>query len=288
MRRRPRIYPVSSLAFAAVAAVITASACAGAGGSSEDQKSTGSTAPAPTPVARSALIRALEATRAVQSGRVEVTTVVTDLDDEPDPPPGGRLTVARYRVAFDRRVARVEVEADLSAAEEAAGGDPRAGDRAAGGPRPAARMIAAGDMVYAQGGPMGAAVGLTPGDWAAIERAAFEDRRPSGDAAALLLEPLGPFGVLAATTGDTRVVGHDVTRGSPVTHLATHADSGGSAARVDAWVDADGVIRRMEIGLTGAAGAAGVAGAGAARVVTTVELFDIGRAVAITPPREER
>jgi hypothetical protein len=274
MRRRPRIYPVSTLAFAAVAAVITASACAGAGGSSEDQKSTGSTAPAPTPVARSALIRALKATRAVQSGRVEVTTVVTDLDDEPDPPPGGRLTVARYRVAFDRRVARVEVEADLSAA--------------AGGPGPAARMIAAGEMVYAQGGPMAAGVGLTPGDWAAIDRAAFEDRRPSGDAAALLLEPLGPFGVLAGTTGDTRVVGHDVTRGSPVTHLATHADSGGSAARVDAWVDADGVIRRMEIGLTGAAGAAGVAGAGAARVVTTVELFDIGRAVAITPPGEDR
>jgi hypothetical protein len=286
MPRRPRICLVSTLAFAAVAVVITASACAG--GSSDDERSAGSTAPAPTQVARSALIRALEATRAVQSGRVEVTTVVTDLDDEPDPPPGGRLTVARYRVAFDRRVARVEVEADLSAAEEAAGGDPRAGDGAAGGPRPAARMIAAGDMVYAQGGPMTAAVGLTPGDWAAIERAVFEDRRPSGDAAALLLEPLGPFGVLAGTTGETRVVGHDVTRGSPVIHLATHADSRGSAARVDAWVDADGVIRRMEIGLTGAAGAAGVAGAGAARVVTTVELFDIGRAVAITPPGEDR
>ena len=48
---------------------------------------------------------------------MEVTTAITDLDDEPDPPPGGQLTVAKYRVAFDRRVARVEVEADLSAAE---------------------------------------------------------------------------------------------------------------------------------------------------------------------------
>jgi hypothetical protein len=280
MRRRSHVCIVPTLAFAAVPMVIGASACAG--GSSDGERSTGSTAP----VADSALIRALEATRAVQSGRVEVTTAITDLDDEPGPPPGGRLTVARYRVAFDRRVARVEVEADLSAAEGAASGDPRAG--AEGGPLPAARMIAAGDVVYAQGGPMVAAVGRAPGDWVAIERGAFEDRRPSGDAAALLLEPLEPFGVLAGTAGDARVVGHEVIRGSPVTHLATHANSGGSAARVDAWVDADGVIRRMEIGLTGAAGAAGAAGPGAARVVTTVELFDVGRAVAITPPGEER
>ena len=286
MRPRTRICIVPTLAFAAVAMVIGASACAG--GSSDGERPAGSTPPAPTPVADSALISALEATRAVQSGRVEVTTAITDLDDEPDPPPGGRLTVARYRVAFDRRVARVEVEADLSAAEGAASGDPRAGAGAEGGPLPAARMIAAGDVVYAQGGPMVAAVGRAPGGWVAIERGAFEDRRPSGDAAALLLEPLGPFGVLAGTAGDARVVGHDVIRGSPVTHLATHANSGGSAARVDAWVDADGVIRRMEIGLTGAAGAAGAAGAGAARVVTTVELFDVGRAVAITPPGEER
>jgi hypothetical protein len=61
--------------------------------------------------------------------------------------------------------------------------------------------------------------------------------------------------------------------------MATHAELGGSIVPVDAWVDADEVIRRMEIGL---------AGAGAGRVVTTVELFDIGQRVAITPPGEER
>jgi hypothetical protein len=289
MRRGPRICVVPTLAaFATVALVIAACACAG--GSGDSGRSAGSATPASTPVAQSALIRALEATRAVQSGRVEVTTTITDLDDEPDPPRGGRLTVATYRVAFDRRAARFEVEADLSTAELAAGGDPRAGD-VAGREGLVARMIAAGGMVYAQGGPMAGAVGRAPGDWVAIERGAFQDRRPSGDAATLLLDPLGPFGMLAGTTGDARVVGHDVIRGSPVTHMATHADSGGSTAQVDAWVDADGVIRRMEIGLTGAADAAGATkatGAGSGRVVTTVELFDIGRAVAITPPGEER
>jgi hypothetical protein len=284
MRPPHRLCLVPTLAaLATVTLVVAASACAG--GSTDDGGSGGTTAPAPTRVDHPALIRALEATRAVQSGRVEVTTAITDLDDEPDPPPGGRLTVAEYRVAFDRRAAQVEVEADLSAAERAAGGDPPAGDGAGGQARLAARMIAAGDMVYAQGGLMAAAVGRAPGDWVGIERGVFEDRRPSGDAAALLLDPLGPFGVLADTTGDAHVVGHDVIRASPVTHVATSADTGGSAAQVDAWIDADGVIRRMEITLPGTAGAAGE---GAGRVVTTVELFDMGRAVAITPPRRER
>jgi hypothetical protein len=270
-------------ALATVVMVIAASACAG--GPADGGSSGGPTAPASPRVDHPALIRALEVTRAVASGRVEVTTAITDLADEgPDPPPGGRLTVAEYRVAFDRRVARVEVEADLSAAELAASGaDLRAGEVApAGEARRAERMIAAGGMVYAQGGPMAAAVGRTPGDWVGIERRAFEDRRPSGDAAALLLDPLGPFGVLADTTGDARMVGHDVIRGSPVTHVATSSDAGGSAAQVDAWIDADGVIRRLEIRLSGPARA------GVGRVVTTVELFDIGRAVAITPPRRER
>jgi hypothetical protein len=280
MRRRRRICLVRTLAaFATVAIAIAIAVGACAGGSSDRRRSAGSAAPASTPVTRSALIRALEATRAVQSGRLEVTTSITDLDGEPHPPPGGRTTVAQYRVAFDRRAARVEVEADLSAAERAAGGDPRAGDVAGRGARPAARMIAAGDTVYAQGGPMAPAVGRAPGDWFAIERGAFEDRRPSGDAAALLLDPLGPFGVLADAAGDARVVGHDVIRGSPVTHMATHAKLGASTVPVDAWVDGDGVIRRMESGLDGA---------GAGRVVITVELFDIGHAVAITPPGEER
>jgi hypothetical protein len=284
MRRPPRICLVPTLAaLATVAIVSTARGCAS--GSTDGGRSGGSTAPASTRVAHSALTRALEATRAVQSGRVEVTTAITYLDDGPAPPPGGRLTVAKYRVAFDRRAARVEVEADLSAAGRATGGDPRAADVAGGDARPVARMIAANDMVYARGWPMAAAVGRAPGDWVAVERRAFEVRRPSGDAAALLLDPLGPFGVLADTTGDARVVGHDVIRGSPVTHMATHADSGPSAVQVDAWVDADSVIRRMEIGLTGGPGAAV---AGVARVVTTVELFDVGRAVAITPPSGER
>ena len=259
--------------------VIAASAC---GGSAGDRGSARPTAPASARVDHRTLIRALEATRSVESGRVVVTTTLTDVGAEPDRPPGGRLAVAKYRVAFDRRVARVEVEFELSGAA----GAPGARDDAVGGDVSlVARMIAAGDAVYAQGGLLAAATGRAPGEWVEIDRGAFVARRPSSDAAILLLDPLGPFEVVGDTTGDARVVGRAVLRGSPVTQLATSAgsaDSAVDAAPVDVWIDADGVIRRMEIRLAG-----GVE-AGASRVVTTVELFDIGRAMAITSPGGER
>lgn len=277
MRRLRRCDMPAAAVVALAVMVMVASACGGPGG---DPRPPGPTAPASAPVDRDALIRALGATRAVERGRVQVVTALTDLDDEPDPPPGGRLTVARYRVAFDRRAGRVDVEADLSPAASALG----APDLATGGDvSAAARMIAVGDTVYARGGPMAAAVGRAPGGWVAIDRGALIDGRPISDAASLLLDPLGPFEVVGDATGDPRVVGHDVIRGSPVTHVATSTGSG--AAAVHVWIDADGVIRRLEILLAGSAGAAE---ADAGRVVTTIELFDLGRAVPITPPDDER
>jgi hypothetical protein len=270
---------VLAAALLAAAVMVVAAAGCGGGSSAGDRRSAEPTAPMSGQVDHATLIRALDATRAVESGRLEVATVLARLGDEPDPPPGGRLTVATYRVAFDRRARRVGVETDMSDVAGALGdGEVAAGSDLAA----AARMVAAGDVVYAQGGPMAAAVGRAPGDWVEIERAAFVERGPSSDAAALVLDPLGPFDVLGDTTADARVLGHDVLRGSPVTHLATTTGSDGAAAPVDVWIDADRVIRRMEIRLVGGVGA------GAGEVVTTVELFDVGRAVDITPPRAER
>ncbi|MGH9228460.1 MAG: hypothetical protein ACRD07_06955 [Acidimicrobiales bacterium] len=277
-RAHHRSFMLVTAVLATAATFLAGAGCRGR--STGDPSAAGPIAPMSGRVDRATLLRVLALTRAVESGRVEVTTVLTHLGDQPDPPPGGRLTVARHRVAFDRRAGRVAVETDMSGAAGAPGGR----DAAAGGDLSVpARMVAADDVVYAQGGPMAAAVGRAPADWVEIDRAAFVDRWPSSDAAALLLDPLGPFEVLGDTTVDARVVGHDVIRGSPVTHLATSADSaGGPASQVDVSIDADGVIRRLEVSL------AGGAGGGAGRVVTTVELFDVGRAVDITPPRGER
>jgi hypothetical protein len=279
MRRLPRCVVPAAVVVAVAVMVMAASACRDPGG---DPRPPGPTAPG-SATNRHALIRALETTRAVESGRLQVVTALTDLDDEPGPPPG-RLTVARYRVAFDRRVGRVDVEAGLSAAASALGApDPAPKGDAS---KAAARMIAVGDTVYARAGPMAAAVARAPGGWVEIDRGALIDRRPSSDASSLLLDPLGPLDVVGDATGDPRVVGHDVIRGSPVTHVATRTGGGAAAAAVDVWIDADGVIRRLEIRFAGGTGATRD-GAGPV-VVTTIELFDVGRAVRIAPPGGDR
>jgi hypothetical protein len=275
-----RSFLLSAAVLVSAAVVVPVSACQG--GSGGDRSSADPpTWPRSGAVQRNALTRALEATRAVESGRVEVATALADLD-VPDSPPGGRPTVVRYRVAFDRRVRRVEVEVDMSGASVAPGNREAApGNREAAPGNPVsstARLVAAGDAVYAQAGPMAAAVGRAPGDWVQADRAAFAARGVSSDAARLLLDPLGPFEVVGDAIGDARVVGHDVIRGSPATHLATSADLGGGIAPIGVWIDADGVIRRLEIRLAGH-----VPGAPGA-VVTTVELYDVGDAVTIAVP----
>lgn len=278
MRRVHHRLFVPAVAVVAIAATVLA---LGRGGArpTADRSPAEPTAPTSPTVDHRTLVRALETTRGVESGRLEVAFALIHLGHEADPRPGRRLPLALYRVAFDRRAGRVDVETDMSGAASAVG----AGDSAAPVDLSvSARMVAVGDMVYAQGGPMAAALGRTPTDWVRVDRATFVGRPPNSDAGSLVLDPFGPFQVLGDATAEARVIGHDEIRGSPVTHLATRAGPAGSAAPLDVWVDADGVIRRLEIRL------AGGARAGAGALVTTVELFDVDRPVDITAPGAER
>jgi hypothetical protein len=276
---RSFLLAVAVLVTAAI--VVAAGACHG--GSGDDRSSADSqTRPVSGTVERRALVRALEATRAVESGRVEVATALTGFGAVPDPPPGDRLVVARCRVAFDRRARRVQVEVEMSAAAAGTGTPDAAlgnGEAALGAAvSSTARVVAAGGVVYTQAGPMAAALGRAPGDWVKADRAAFAARGVRSDAARLLLDPLGPFEVVGDAIGDARVVGHDLIRGSPATHLAASADLGASVAPIEVWIDSDGVIRRLEIRL------GGHAADGPGAVATTAELYDIGRAVDIAVP----
>lgn len=258
---------IALVVIAVVVAVVVAASVRRGGSAGGQGAAEAPTRPVAGAVERRTLMRALEATRAVGSGRVTVTTALTGLD-VPDPPPGARLTVSRYRVAFDRRVGRVGVEVDVY------GGADQPGTPAAN----TAGLVAAGDAVYARAGPLAAVVGRAPGDWVRADRAAFAAFDATSDAARLVLDPLGPFEVVGDAMAGVRVAGHDVIRGSPATHLATSVDLGGRATPIEVWIDGDGVIRRLEIRL------ATHAADGPGAVVSTIELYDIGGAVNIAVP----
>jgi len=288
--RRAR-HPLFLLAIAAVLAVTVVVALVGSSGPTDDRRS------GDRPIGDDRLQRALQATRALESGRIEVTTTLTGLSDAPDPPQGGRVTVAVHRVAFDRRTRRVEVETDMSAVAGVLGAQGAAGSGGAGGAAGSgevapgvdlsvpARMVAVGDVVYAQGGPAAGALGRSPTDWVASDRAGLVDQGPDSDTAALVLDPFGPLDVVGDAGADIRRAGDGEVRGTPVTHLVGRvgADRGGGAAPLDMWIDADGVIRRLELRLT-SGGAAGGTGRTDGEVVTTVELFDVGAPIDIEPP----
>lgn len=248
------------------------------------------------PVDGQTLRRALEATREVDAGRVELITSVTGLDPRPVDPAGGDTSddavQVVHRAAFDRRRRQAEAETDMSQLAEAL--QPEAGsaaDQSAGDFSAPNRMIVDGDVVYSQVGPMAGAYGLTPTDWVRIDRSAFVDQRIESDTAALLLDPLGPLDVLAEPARQVRVIADgdddgggdsdgdgygDEARGTPVTHVAATLDG----QPIDVWIDAEGRVRRLELRLDAPA----TGGALAGRATTTFELFDVGEPIEITPP----
>jgi hypothetical protein len=277
-----------------------AAASPGGEGSSEPRADRTAAAVAGRPVDGHTLRLALEATREVDAGRVELVTSVTGLDPRPVDPAGSAapedaLQVV-HRAAFDRRRRQAEAETDMSRLAESL--QPEAGsaaDQPAGDFSAPNRMVVDGDVVYSQLGPMAGAYGLTPTDWVRIARSTFVDQRIDSDTAALLLDPLGPLDVLAQPATQVRVVGDggdggdvgdggdgaggslgDEVRGTPVTHVAATLDG----QPIDVWIDAEGRVRRLELRLE----AATTGGALAGRATTTFELFDMGEPIEITPP----
>jgi hypothetical protein len=242
------------------------------------------------PVDGQTLRRALEATREVDAGRVELITSVTGLDPRPVDPAGSDTSddavQVVHRAAFDLRRRQAEAETDMSQLAESL--QPEAGsaaDQSVGDFSAPNRMIVDGDVVYSQVGPMAGAYGLTPTDWVRIDRSTFVDQRIDSDTAALLLDPLGPLDVLAQPATEVRVVGggdgaggssDDEVRGTPVTHVAATLDG----QPIDVWIDAEGRVRRVELRLDAPA----TGGALAGRATTTFELFDVGEPIEVTPP----
>ncbi|MGH9111272.1 MAG: hypothetical protein ACRDZN_03085, partial [Acidimicrobiales bacterium] len=247
--------PIAVRAVAAACMIVALAACAdpsnqpgGAGSPSGDATvsppADGAAVVAGEPVDAHTLRRALEATRRVDAGRVELTTSVTGLDAEPGEPAGGDAVQVVHRAAFDRGRRQAEAETDMSQLADVLPPDDEQGAGDFSAPN---RMVIDGDVVYAQVGPMAGAYGLAPTDWVRIDRSVFLDQRIDSDTAALLLDPLGPLDMLDQPATHVRVVAEpgdssdggdgggtgDEARGTPVTHVAATLDR----QPIDVWID---------------------------------------------------
>jgi len=165
--------------------------------------------------------RAVEATRAAPSARVELQTLYTGLDQLDDAPPGVDDVRMVQRASFDRRSHQAQAEVDMSELAAAVGATD---DDVPGDFRAPARMLIDGDTFYAQLGPMAEAYGLDPSTWIERDLGAFAGQAVDNETMALLLEPLGMLELLRLPLDDVRVVGVDRVRGAPATHLAATVD----------------------------------------------------------------
>lgn len=169
-----------------------------------------------------------------------------------------------------------------------------------------------GDVVFLR---LGAALpGLGPRPWVRIDLAALAPGQGDGIEALRQLRANDPRAVineLRGVTEDARTVGKEVVRGTATTRYQATVDLDKAASAsptavrddlievarqlgtprlaVEAWLDADGRIRRLRytVDLAELDEEAPAKGAGAGTVVATLELFDFGAEVDVSPPAAE-
>lgn len=252
---------------------------------------------------------AVEATLAIERGRLKL---VHRAARPGFPGPGsseGGLDLMTMRAAFDRPARRLSVDlmpGDIVAtAYRAAAGrgdddnDEEAGDTAGLDAVPI-RVIVDGDTTYTRFGVAAEAYGVDSERWYRGSLAAARSVDPDNSVVATLEEPLGIVRALLAADHVAVVAAGERVRGVPTTRLSTNltlatADEflpeatvgaprprGRSAGplrpAVDVWVDGAGRIRRLEAVLDLDVGEA------PGRLVTTLEVFDVGEPVELELP----
>ena len=166
-----------------------------------------------------------------------------------------------------------------------------------------------GDVVFLKLG--GALPGLGQRPWVRIDLSKLKKGQGDGIEALRQLRANDPRAVLnelRGATGDADKVGAESVRGEATTHYRTTVDLDKAAAAspdavrddltevarqlgtsklaMEAWLDADGRVRRLRytIDLADLDEEAPAKGAGTGTVVATLELFDFGAEVTVAPP----
>jgi hypothetical protein len=220
-----------------------------------------------------AIAKAAERTRREPGGRAVMHTIVSSPD---------RSYTMTGRMVFDTETGRSRVvltmpDPDSSGSVKVQG-------------------VFDGTVMYIQLGRLGS---LPDGaEWMSLDFSSFgleEDELPSnGDA-------MGELELLEAATGGVRKLGKENVRGVPTTHyrgtvgvaeqakqlrekgaedLSSYAQKKGTPLRIEAWIDADGLVRRMRYGKSDPA----KEGNGLTTIDMRVDFLDFGEVPEIDVP----
>lgn len=241
-----------------------------------------------TPVA---LQRAVDETRAANTGRFEIATELSGTGL-----PGFNMKI---RGAFDLDAGRYSSETDLSAMLQSLGD---LGDSGSLGGLPDAlsiRTLIDGDTVYLQMPGLGGA----DGSWMAMPLSKDGTGGLSAGGSPGVANPSDMLAQLRGVTGELTEVGHESIGGVDTVHhrgvidlqkvLADHADEFSPGAKseldsqlkelgvngempVDVWIGADGLLRQQRISMN--------APDGAGTISVTITFTDLGKPVDLTPP----
>lgn len=228
------------------------------------------------------LTTAVDATRAVARARVELRTTVAG--------PSGPVALI-HRAAFTDGGARASAVSDMS---EVAAALVEAGQQLDGDWSQPTGIVVDGDTVFSQLGPMAEALGRSPEDWSS---ARLSDIVAVGDEAdndtlALVLDPMAPLDLLrrpVVEIGEVGALGDEDVRDTPTRHLralldvasgpaagsleARLAEAGLGTLPVDVWLDADGLVRRLQLTIEASSS-----------LTTTFDVYDVDGEIEVTRP----
>jgi hypothetical protein len=222
----------------------------------------------------------------------------------------GKMTVAVEIAGVPGFAGTMTVDGQFDRTNHRASAGLDAGDPIPGMSGQAMRTVVDGTDVYLSG-PMLSVLGVDK-EWAKVDLGAFGELGKMGDPTGGI-DPDGPrsFLDLLGSVGKVDTVGAEDVRGVPTTHYRTTVDVAALSERapgkvrdrldqllatygaslddlpsvpIDAWVDGDGLVRRVRIVVDTASMGEKAGPAAGVTVTETVELYDLGQPVDIAVP----
>jgi hypothetical protein len=264
--RQGRRHGVVVIAVVIAMCAVVVTGCASSNASSERSVPE----PVPVPAADQAVLRKAEAaTRAAGDASVSTSVTMTGLD--PKQLPG------LYNLAGDGRVDFKSGDSALTISM------PYLDELTGGGSKVEQRIV--DDMSYLK---LPAALLRSAGagpqtQWVARD-VQVEGATDLSALAQAQSDPARQLARLAKVRGKVEGIGKESVRGVMTTHFRGTADASGTSVPVEAWIDADGLVRRMIVTLPLARLLTGSELSEDATLRVQQDLYDFGSAAAVTAP----